>query len=65
MDNPIAERVRDIRQSDIRRFSAICAAVKGVNLSQGVCDQPAPDVVKEAAKAAIDAGHTDETTRLQ
>ncbi len=26
----------------------------GVNLSQGVCDQPAPDVVKEAAKRAID-----------
>jgi len=54
VDKPIADRVRDLRQSDIRRFSAICAAKKGVNLSQGVCDQPAPDVVKEAAKAAID-----------
>jgi len=57
MDQPIAERVRTIRQSDIRRFSAICAAMKGVNLSQGVCDQPAPDVVKNAAKAAIDHDH--------
>ncbi len=54
---PIAERVRSIRQSDIRRFSAICAAVNGVNLSQGVCDQPAPEVVKEAAKRAIDDDH--------
>lgn len=54
MDQPIADRVRSIRQSDIRRFSAICAAMRGVNLSQGVCDQPAPDVVKQAAKRAID-----------
>ncbi len=57
MNNPIAERVKSIRQSDIRRFSAICAAVKGLNLSQGVCDQPAPGAVKQAAKDAIDADH--------
>lgn len=57
MSNPIADRVRTIKQSDIRRFSAICAAMKGVNLSQGVCDQPAPDVVKSAAKKAIDDDH--------
>lgn len=54
MNLPIADRVKTIRQSDIRRFSAICAAMKGVNLSQGVCDQPAPVEVKEAAKVAID-----------
>ena len=54
MNLPLAERVRSIRQSDIRRFSAICAAMNGVNLSQGVCDQPAPDHVKAAAKRAID-----------
>lgn len=28
--------------------------MNGVNLSQGVCDQPAPDLVKFAAKQAID-----------
>ena len=55
MTLPIADRVKTIKQSDIRRFSAICAAMKGVNLSQGVCDQPAPPAVKEAAKKAIDA----------
>jgi aminotransferase len=55
--NPVADRVKNIRQSDIRRFSAICAAMNGVNLSQGVCDQPAPKEVKEAAKRAIDADH--------
>ena len=57
MNNPIADRVKDARQSDIRRYSAICAAVNGVNLSQGVCDQPAPPVVKGAAKRAIDLEH--------
>lgn len=31
--------------------------MNGVNLSQGVCDQPAPEAVKEAAKRAIDADH--------
>ncbi|GAF91908.1 unnamed protein product, partial [marine sediment metagenome] len=57
VDKPIADRVKTISQSDIRRYSAICAAVSGVNLSQGVCDQPAPDAVKEAAKQAIDDDH--------
>ncbi len=57
VSNPIADRVKSIQQSDIRRYSAICAAKGGVNLSQGVCDQPAPDVVKEAAKCAIDNDH--------
>ncbi len=54
MDPRFAERVNQLQQSDIRRFSAWCAAVGGVNLSQGVCDQPAPDEVKVAAKRAID-----------
>ncbi len=54
MKGPVSDRVRSIKQSDIRRFSAICQAMNGVNLSQGVCDQPAPDEVKYAAKLAID-----------
>lgn len=54
MNKPVADRVKSIKQSDIRRFSAICAAMGGVNLSQGVCDQPAPDAVKRAAQRAID-----------
>jgi aminotransferase len=54
MNKQVADRVKSIKQSDIRRFSAICAAMGGVNLSQGVCDQPAPDAVKQAAKRAVD-----------
>lgn len=53
----LAARVGDVRPSDIRRMSAICQQMGGVNLSQGVCDQPAPDAVKAAAKRAIDEDH--------
>lgn len=52
-----ADRVSALKQSDIRRFSALCASMGGVNLSQGVCDQPSPAEVKAAAKAAIDDDH--------
>jgi len=54
MAGRLANRVESLQQSDIRRFSAWCARVGGVNLSQGVCDQPAPQAVKDAAKRAID-----------
>lgn len=57
MNRPFADRVKTARQSDIRRYSAICAAMKGVNLSQGVCDQPAPEAVKNAAKQAVEDDH--------
>ena len=55
MKPPLAERVSGFRQSDIRRYSAICATMGGINLSQGACDQPAPDEIKQAAKNAIAA----------
>lgn len=35
--------------------------MNGVNLSQGVCDQPAPDAVKKAAQVAIDDDHASYT----
>ncbi|MCP4593320.1 MAG: pyridoxal phosphate-dependent aminotransferase [bacterium] len=54
MAPPFAKRVGDAQPSDIRRMSARCQQVGGINLSQGVCDQPAPDAVKAAAKQAID-----------
>jgi aminotransferase len=33
-----------------------CAKVNGINMSQGVCDTPVPDVVLKAAKEAMDQG---------
>ena len=49
-----ADRIAGIVQSDIRLMSRRCMEVGGVNLGQGICDQPTPDEVKQAAKAAID-----------
>ncbi len=40
-------------QSDIRRMSRECEIAGGINLGQGICDQPTPGPVKEAAIAAI------------
>jgi len=50
-----ARRVQGIVQSDIRKMSRRCQEAGGVNLGQGICDQPTPGPVKAAAKAAIDA----------
>lgn len=50
---PLADRVRDVRQTALRRLSARCQEIGGINLSQGVCDLPAPDALKEAARQAI------------
>ncbi len=49
-----ARRVQGIAQSDIRRLSRRCMKLGGVDLGQGICDQPVPDGVKAAARAAID-----------
>jgi aminotransferase len=50
-----ARRILGMVQSDIRRMSRDYERVGGINLGQGICDQPAPDLVKEAAVAAVRA----------
>lgn len=50
-----ASRVRDLVQSDIRRMSRECDRLGGINLGQGICDQPVPAAVKAAAIAAVEA----------
>ncbi len=54
MSRFLSQRILDQQQSDIRKYSAWVQRIGGVNLSQGVCDQPAPDVLKQGAKQAID-----------
>jgi aminotransferase len=44
-------------QSEIRAMSVESDRVGGVNLAQGVCDTEVPQVVAEAANAAIRDGH--------
>ncbi|GJM22398.1 MAG: aminotransferase [Planctomycetota bacterium] len=48
-----AQRIAGLAQSDIRLMSRRCMELGGVNLGQGICDQPTPDPVKAAAIAAI------------
>jgi aminotransferase len=44
-------------QSDIRAMTRQCDAVGGINLGQGICDLPLPQLVRDGAVAAIDGGH--------
>ena len=54
----IADR---IVQSTIRTMSVECEKVGGVNLAQGVCDTEVPEIVRQAAEAAIEAGYNQYT----
>jgi aminotransferase len=45
-----------LRQSEIRNMTLECTKVSGINMSQGVCDTPVPEVVRRAAQIAIDEG---------
>ncbi len=50
----LSNKVRTLKQSGIRSASVQCAAVKGINLGQGVCDLPVPEAIKRAAHDAIE-----------
>jgi len=50
-----AARIDGLVQSDIRRMSRECARVAGVNLGQGICDQPVEPAIKEATTQAVRA----------
>ncbi len=53
----LSEIAPQIIQSEIRAMTVECDAVGGVNLAQGVCDTPLPEVVEEAAIQAIRDGY--------
>jgi len=48
-----ADRIDGLQQSDIRRMSLECTKVDGINLGQGICDQPIEPIIKQAAIQAI------------
>ena len=52
----LSELAPDALQSEIRAMTTECDRVGGINLAQGVCDTPVPDVVKAAAIDAIHDG---------
>src|SRR5262245_3061200 len=48
-----SRRIEGLVQSDIRRMTRECEKVGGVNLGQGICDQPTPEPIKKAAVEAV------------
>lgn len=52
----LSHRHQWVVQSEIRNMSIECDRVKGINLSQGVCDLEVPAPVRQGAQAAMDAG---------
>jgi aminotransferase len=53
MSRTIASRARFLRQSAIRAMTARALEKGGVNLSQGLCELPTPESIKEAACRAV------------
>lgn len=45
-----------VAQSEIRSMSIECAKIGGINLAQGVCDLPVPEVVIRGAEEAMESG---------
>ncbi len=45
---------QSLKQSGIRAASQHCARIGGINLGQGICDLPAPDLIKQEAYEAIE-----------
>lgn len=53
----VSKRRPLVAQSEIRSMSIECARVGGINLAQGVCDLPVPEVVVRGAAEAMERGH--------
>lgn len=46
MNIPIANRIANLRPSDIRLMTKECERLGGINLGQGLGDLPTPPLVK-------------------
>jgi aspartate/methionine/tyrosine aminotransferase len=53
----LSPKVSRFTESVIRDMTRVCTQHKGINLAQGFPDFDPPEVLKEAAKRAIDAGY--------
>lgn len=52
----VNERMTNLAHSEIRAMTQACTEVKGINMAQGVCDTPAPQIVLKAAEQALEQG---------
>ncbi len=53
MPSDRSARLSGLVQSDIRAMTRACERVEGINLGQGICDLPTPELVREGAIRAI------------
>jgi aminotransferase len=49
----VSDKTQHLKQSGIRAASTRCTEMGGINLGQGVCDIPTPEIIKQAAYQAI------------
>lgn len=52
-----SDKTKNLKQSGIRAASTRCAKIGGINLGQGVCDMPTPEIIKQATYQAIESDH--------
>lgn len=52
----LSRRCSLVTQSEIRAMSLECDRLSGINLAQGVCDTPVPEMVLAGAKRGMDEG---------
>ena len=55
LSHSLSQRAHQIKESQIREASRYCEKFGAINLAQGLPDFPAPEALKEAARAAIAA----------
>ena len=53
-----SRRTQGLVQSEIRAMTRACNEVGGVNLGQGICDVPTPELVKAAALDAVNTNRS-------
>lgn len=52
----LSERRSWVSQSEIRNMTIECNKRNGVNLAQGICDLPVPEIVRQGARQAVEDG---------
>ena len=53
----LSQTLRGVKQSAIRLMSRECRRVGGINLAQGLCDLPVPEILQAAVNRAMAEGH--------
>ena len=57
MDFSPSDKVLELMQSEIRNMSIECDRTSGINLSQGICDLPLPEILKNGIQEAVKLGY--------